>query len=118
LIQYSYTHQRPKIVVFINQFRLSGGLNCAADHIAEIPKQDWTVAAGNIGEIYYFYLLLSQTLANEVISIVDDFQCTNYRSLYLSFMQELGKTLNNELIIGVEKTEKIQQFLCSSQNHL
>jgi len=109
LIQYFCTQQSPKIVVFINQLCLSGDLSCIAGPMAEMPEQNWEISQKafyrfiqpihcDFTQYWGTILLLSQTLASRVISAVEDFQYINYHSLYHSFMQTLGKILNNEPI--------------------
>lgn len=125
-IQHFYLQRCPKTAVFVNQLRALVGLSYAICHMVEMSEKDQKGyqkyfcrfiqhSQGDFQQHWGALLLLAQALAKLVIFAVESFQQSNYPSLYHSFMQVLGKTLNNASIVGTEKIDEVQQLLRALQ---
>ncbi len=96
--------------------------------MADMSEKDWEeyqkyfcrfiqYSQGDFCQHWGALLLLAQTLAKLVIFAVESSQQASYPTLYHSFMQALGKALNNELIVETGKIDEVQQLFPALQQH-
>jgi hypothetical protein len=127
-IQYFQKQPDAETVIFINQLRVLFSLSYAACHLVNMPQKQLQDCQKHIDRFIQHshgdfrrhwgaFVLLSNTIASLVLTVIENFHRSHYPALYRSFIHALSTALNNPSITEANKTEEVDQLLQTLQQH-